>query len=145
MASVSQTEGLHWCLWGGSSADIPPMLCSLPPVDLTTSAFKKNKHSRDLRDLDTKLLAPQCSNSWCHPVPRSQPGSLLLPEELGNPSKKRGGESGLFARGAVGASPGGCSPSGPRGRDLAQEEQEQSLAEGPGAAVTPQEAAVSPR
>lgn len=41
MASVSPTEGLHRCLWGGSSADIPPMLCSLPPVGLTTSAFKK--------------------------------------------------------------------------------------------------------
>lgn len=55
-ASVSPPKG--WAL-GGSSADSPPpvapslhtkrrgQLCSLPPVGLTTSAFKK-KHSRNL-------------------------------------------------------------------------------------------------
>lgn len=115
-------------------------LCSLPPTGLTTSAFKK-KHSSNLTasKTGTWTLSCQChvhgSNSRCHSVPRSQPGSLLLPEELGNPSKKGRGESGLLARAVANTSAGRYSPSRSRGHDLAQEEQEQSLAKGRAAAA----------
>lgn len=141
---LESTQGLCQAL-GGVPSRPPPrnctqakrggQPCSLSPLGLITSAFKKNP-SRNLTASKTGTWARSCqccvygSNSLCHHLPRSQPGSLLLPEELGNPSKKRCRAISLFAPAIADNSTSGHSLSRSQGHDPAQEEQEQSLAKG---------------
>lgn len=131
-------------------------LCRLPPAGLTTSAFKK-KHSinHSASKTGTWTLRSQSSVHGVRAGVTLSQGhsqeafSFLRSWET---HQKHCGESGLFAQTVADNSAGGYSLSGSGGRDLAQEEQEQSLAKGraaelrrPGAEVTCQEATVAPR
>lgn len=92
---------------------------------------KPLQQSPCLQNRDLRLPVQHLQGkSWCHPAPRLQPGSLLLPQELGKPSKRHCGASGASAQAVADNSAGGYALSGPGGCDPAQEEQEQSLATG---------------
>lgn len=138
-ASASPTKGLHLAL--GLSAESPqlPPPCGACQMSVGLTTLFKKKHSSNLPASRTGTWTLPVQHlqgkSWCHPTPRLQPGSLLLPQELGKPSKRRCGASGASARAVADNSVGGYALSRPGGCDPAQEEQEQSLAKGTAAAA----------